>query len=232
MHLHVLPTRIDHAAANMAADFLLMQRFAPAEAARFRHYGWRRPAWTFGYGQKIAEVRPCVSGDERIDLTRRPTGGGIVDHRADWTYALVLPRQHPLFDRPGPTIYQAVHTALAAALNDSGTHVALARAEPAATAGVCFVRPELHDLVRTDDGRKVAGAALKRGKHAILLQGSIARETAREIDDWAGLGSLFVRALARELTLEPVAVGWPEFNPDEEEALVEQYASPEWIERR
>ncbi|MBC8012454.1 MAG: lipoate--protein ligase family protein, partial [Burkholderiales bacterium] len=40
--IDVLPTRSDSAAANMAADFLLLRR-SPAQVkthARFRAYGW------------------------------------------------------------------------------------------------------------------------------------------------------------------------------------------------
>ena len=65
------------AAENMALDFLLLQRY-PQHAARFRHYDWHRPAFTFGYAQKIGVVREqlaALAGPERFDLCRRPTGG-------------------------------------------------------------------------------------------------------------------------------------------------------------
>ncbi len=232
MELHGLPERAGDAAGNMAVDFLLLQRYPAATTARFRHYGWQRPAWTFGYGQKIAEVRALLPADERLDLTRRATGGGVVDHRQDWTYALVLPRTHALFDRPGPTIYRTVHEALASALSALGAPVALQKSASEVAPGVCFARSEAGDIVRADDGRKVAGASLKRGKHAILLQGSIWRPAASEIADWDRLGEIFPEALANALDLTLAWPGWPEFRPEEEEALIEQYASPEWIERR
>jgi len=232
MELHVLPERAGDAAGNMAADFLLLQRYPPAEAVRFRHYGWLRPACTFGYAQKIAEVRPLLPPEDRLDLTRRATGGGLVDHRQDWTYALVLPRRHPLFERPGPAVYRAVHEALASALRELGADVDLQATEPDTAPGVCFTRAEIGDVVRRDDGRKVAGAALKRGKHAILLQGSLGRPALPEISDWTLLGDSFPRTLATALEVDPVWPGWPEWNPEEEEALIAQYADPAWIERR
>lgn len=232
MDLQVLPARTGDAAENMAIDFLLLQRYPDAEAARFRHYTWRRAAFTFGYAQKIEFVRAHLPAGERIDLTRRATGGGLVDHRADWTYALVLPRKHPLFDRPGPTIYAAVHEALAAALRELGADVRLQTTPPDAPADACFERPEMHDLVRSDNGVKIAGAALKRGKHAILLQGSIAHGMLPEISDWSSLSDQFPAQLAHALELIVVPCGWPEFNPEEEEALVAQYAAEAWVERR
>ncbi|HOG93943.1 MAG TPA: lipoate--protein ligase family protein, partial [Opitutaceae bacterium] len=57
MELHLLPIRSGGAAENMASDFLLLQRYPEAAQVRFRHYGWHRPAFTFGYGQKIDWVR-------------------------------------------------------------------------------------------------------------------------------------------------------------------------------
>ncbi|MGH8021640.1 MAG: lipoyl protein ligase domain-containing protein, partial [Opitutaceae bacterium] len=99
--LHLLPARSAVAAENMAIDFLLLKRYPHEDAARLRHYGWRRPAFTFGYSQKIEFVRERLPHGEagELDLARRPSGGGLVDHREDWTYALVLPRGLPLFDR-------------------------------------------------------------------------------------------------------------------------------------
>jgi lipoate-protein ligase A len=232
MEFHVLPERTGDAAGNMATDFLLLQRYPQTDAIRFRHYAWRRPAFTFGYGQEIALVRAKLPPVERLDVTRRASGGGIVDHRHDWTYALVLPRRHPLFERPGPAIYERVHASLVTALAKLGASVTLQRLEPTASAGLCFDRPEISDVVRTDDGRKVAGAALKRGKHALLLQGSIAREVLPEISDWTQLVDALAQSLSDPLAAPISRPGWPEFTIEEEEALVEQYASPEWIERR
>ena len=98
MRLDLLPFRLGGAAENMAVDFLLLQRYPAADAARFRSYGWHRPAFTFGYSQALDFVRTQLPAGETPDLCRRPTGGGVVDHREDWTYALVIPRGHPLED--------------------------------------------------------------------------------------------------------------------------------------
>ena len=85
MQLHTLPTRTAGAAENMALDFLLLQRYPEPSAARFRHYEWRTSAFTFGLSQTIDYVRANLPSGETFDLCRRPTGGGIVDHRNDWT---------------------------------------------------------------------------------------------------------------------------------------------------
>jgi lipoate-protein ligase A len=236
--LEVLPTRTSGAAENMAVDFLLLQRYPRPAAPRFRHYGWRAPAFTFGYSQKIAFVRSQLPVDETFDLCRRPTGGGIVDHRDDWTFSLVIPRGHPLEDARATQSYQAVHECLAAALQRQGvpatTKKPSAAAEPDAPAGpgVCFQRAEVFDVIDERTGDKIAGAAQKRNKHGLLFQGSLWRPAAgRPLDD-EQLGTDFVQLLAAVLGLEAQATPWPDLNEEEVSGLTDQYASPEWIDWR
>src|SRR2546423_5941155 len=128
MSLHVLPPRTAGAAENMAIDFLLLQHYPHATTPRFRHYEWRAPAFTFGYSQKIEFVRSQLPAGETFDLCRRPTGGGIVDHRDDWTYCLVIPRGHPLEDVRATQSYREVHECLAAALQRQGVTAATKKA--------------------------------------------------------------------------------------------------------
>ena len=175
--LHLLPNRTGAAAENMALDFLLLQRYPDATAPRFRHYKWRRPAFTFGFSQKIEFVRTNLPRGEQFDLCRRPTGGGIVDHRNDWTYTLVLPRGHALYDERAAQSYRVVHECLAKALVELKQPAAV-KTECEACAdgpGICFQRAELYDVVNTATGLKIAGAAQKRNKHGLLFQGSIGR---------------------------------------------------------
>lgn len=227
------PDRTGDAPDNMATDFLLLQRFDRPETIRFRHYDWRRPAVTFGYSQKSAFVTEYSPAD-RV-FCRRPTGGGIVDHLNDWTYSLVLPRQHPLWERPAPLAYQLLHETLAAVLRQLGQNAGLQM--PASNQKrdtgpeICFTKPEVHDVIQPLTGQKIAGAALKRNKHGLLFQGSIDRTPLPNLD-WQRFAADFPTLLAERLEAEPEETGWPNFDPDEEMALSEQFASPEWNERR
>jgi lipoate-protein ligase A len=254
MNLHLLPTRTGGAAENMATDFLLLQRYPAAAHARFRHYGWHRPAFTFGYSQKIAWVRTQLPPGETFDLCRRPTGGGVVDHREDWTYALVIPRGHPLEEARATESYRAVHAALTAALVAQGVPAELKKspelvervvpsaleaaprpaALPAAAPGpgVCFQRPELYDVVQAVTGEKIAGAAQKRNKHGLLFQGSVWRPAVGAGVDWERFTDDFAARLAATLALAAEPTPWPDLNEDEVSGLTEQYASPEWLEHR
>lgn len=233
MNLHVLPSRAAGAAENMATDFLLLQRYPAAALPRFRHYEWHAPAFTFGYAQKIEWVRTQLPPGETFDLCRRPTGGGIVDHRSDWTYALVIPRGHPLEEVRATNSYREIHEALAAALRDEGVPAATKTAVPESDPiGVCFQRAEIYDVVHERTGAKIAGAAQKRNKRGLLFQGSIWRPAVESPVDWERFQETFVHRLAAALggTAEPTP--WPEFNEDELAGLTEQYAAPEWLDLR
>lgn len=251
MELHLLPNRAAGAAENMAADFLMLQRYPQPAHVRFRHYGWRQPAVTFGYSQKIAWVREQLGSADGLELCRRVTGGGIVDHREDWTYALVLPRGHPAEELRAAHSYRLVHEALAAALVEQGVRAQVkpcedeeCRPEPLvvpggrvsqvgtkdARGGICFQRAEIFDVVLEQTGVKIAGAAQKRNKHGLLLQGSLARRVVGvNAVDWERFKDCLVARLSTVLEVAAVPTPWPEFCEEEFEALTEQYASAEWI---
>jgi lipoyl(octanoyl) transferase len=235
MTLHLLPTRTGGAAENMALDFLLLQRYPLAKAARFRHYKWRGPAFTFGLSQSLEFVRAQLPAGEHFDLCRRPTGGGVVDHRDDWTYTLVIPRGHPLEAERATQSYRNVHTCLAEALRALDAPVVLKERHADETAnalpGVCFQRAEVFDVLNEHTGAKVAGAAQKRNKNGLLLQGSIWKPAAGPID-WAAFAEKFSAALAAALSARMEPAPWPEFADGEVESLIEQYSSPEWMEYR
>ncbi|MEZ5274786.1 MAG: lipoate--protein ligase family protein [Opitutaceae bacterium] len=230
MLLHLLPDRTADAAENMALDFLMLQRYPDADHLRLRHYDWRRPACTFGYSQKIAFVRAQLP-QPGLDLTRRATGGGIVDHTEDWTFCLVIPRAHPLWADPGPSVYRSIHESMTHALRGLGGRVRLESRTPEAPAGVCFNRAEINDVVLESTGAKVAGAAMKRNKRGLLFQGSIWKPLLPDLD-WEAFGEAYAHRLAADAGVRVEEPGWPDFDPDEESGLIDQYASSEWIEAR
>ena len=50
--------------------------------------------------------------------------------------------------------------------------------------------------------------------------------------DWERFHESFTTRLAAALAAGIEQPGWPEFNYDEEQALIDQYATTEWIEYR
>jgi lipoate-protein ligase A len=238
MMLDLLTSRASSAAANMATDFLSLQHYPQVDHARFRHYGWQQTACTFGFGQKIAWVREQLAGNPPDQICRRPTGGGIVDHRDDWTYSLVIPRGHDLYDARAVTSYEAIHRALVASLQTQSCDATIKEyCEPDpdcpgnAAPAVCFDRAELFDVVHASSGAKIAGAAQKRAKRGLLFQGSIWRPTVGEID-WDEFEQTFVEKLGALLQTEPTPTPWPEAWDEAIDQLAESYSTPEWIERR
>lgn len=238
MQFDLLATRAAGAAENMATDFLLLQRYSRPDYIRFRHYGWHRPAFTFGYSQKIAFVRQQLPSDDPVELCRRPTGGGVVDHRDDWTYALVIPRRHPAYDVRAIESYRLVHACVVDALQAQGIRAKLhergaePEESPAIPPGVCFTRAECYDVIHPDTGEKIAGAAQKRNKLGLLFQGSLARSALGKVWDNEAFHAQLCERLAAALEAELGETPWPEWEYDELSPLVDHYSSPEWNEFR
>ena len=164
----LLPSGPGAPAENMAWDEALLRSVARLGQPVLRFYGWTEPAASFGYFQHYAEVETWTP---LRPLIRRPTGGGLVPHAADWTYSLVFPPTHAWFHLRAEESYRHLHEWI----QDSFARVKLpAELAPrgAKTApGQCFAGPEKSDLVW--NGGKIAGAAQRRTRGGMLIQGSI-----------------------------------------------------------
>jgi len=235
-----LPDSTANAPTNMARDLLLLENFSQPEAMRFRHYAWEDPCCTFGYSQQWAWVQaqaqaaPAPGLTHPLELVRRPTGGGVVDHRNDWTYALVIPSTHPRCRGNAAATYQIVHEALATAMEALGCPAESCPCERIQCGtkgpGLCFAAPEPFDVVRRGTLVKLAGAAQKRNRHGLLLQGSVDKAVSGKLD-WANLREAFIEQLAKKLeTAAPSEHPHPALA--EEETLAKRFASQEWNQRR
>jgi len=151
----------------MAVDEWLLET---ATEPVLRVYGWDGDWASVGYFGKITEARTAIPG---VCWVRRWTGGGMVDHRADWTYTLVLPHSEKLANERGAESYRRIHAALAEALVAEGIDVRLSTGEEVTGSALCFENPVNHDLVGRG-GVKLAGAGQRRTRHGLLHQGSAA----------------------------------------------------------
>src|SRR5690242_7405132 len=88
---HLLDSGLGSACFNMALDEALLEAIAQVEVPLLRFYGWSEPAASFGYFQKYQEIARATL---LRPLVRRPTGGGLVPHEADWTYSVIFPPTH------------------------------------------------------------------------------------------------------------------------------------------
>lgn len=245
--MHILPTRTLTAAANMAVDHLMLSAYPSPDAPRFRHYEWASPAFTFGRSQKFVEAGAALPVHatwreahehfaSRFQLVRRTTGGGVVDHRDDWTYALVIPASHPLGCAKAAEAYRQVHEMLAWALRAQEIEASLAPCpcdgEPRAreTAKVCFDRAEPADVVDAA-GAKLAGAAQRRTRDGLLMQGSVHRPAIRALH-WRRFEDDFAGALAEWLGGAPSGQPFPKWPQGQLTGEIARFESAEWNQRR
>ena len=155
-------------AFNMAMDEALLEAATRLGRPVLRFYGWIEPAATFGYFQKFAEVEQTTL---LRPLIRRPTGGGLVPHDADWTYSLAFPPGHEWYELRAEESYRRAHEWIQSAFSRLGVETELAPCCKKSAPGQCFVGHEKHDLLW--HGRKIAGAAQRRNKLGLLIQGSV-----------------------------------------------------------
>jgi lipoate-protein ligase A len=227
------------ACANMARDLAMLEIYPRRDALRLRHYDWEPDSFSFGYSQPYAWiVGQAVRGAQ---LARRPTGGGLVDHRNDWTYAFVIPPEHPFHHAKALEVYRLVHEAIAVALTEAGRPAALQPEEredsplvPGTSKhvrGVCFAGAETFDVIDPSTKLKLAGAAMKRNREGLLIQGSIDRTMTGAID-WRVFRANFVRNLALRFGATDVAaVEPPVYPPEAFNPILERLSSSRWNQR-
>lgn len=205
------------AALNMAVDEALLES---SLTPSIRFYRWDHPALSFGYFGRFADV----SDHCERDLVRRWTGGGIVFHGHDLTYALLIPASNPASAESAAAIYEKTHRAIQRALLHDGLNAELA---PVASISdrwsqQCFASPVRADLMLKDC--KIAGAAQRRTTRGLLQQGSIQN---------VELGADFPMRFARELSARCLQQSLsPETLHRAAEIAAEKYAAAEWLRKR
>lgn len=155
-------------AFNMALDEVLLKAMPGLGVPVLRFYGWLEPAATFGYFQHYDMVAALTA---LRPLIRRPTGGGIVPHDADWTYSLAFPNTHEWYSLKAVESYRRVHEWIQRAFARVQVATELAPEKLLTSPGQCFAGYEQHDLLLR--GRKIAGAAQRRSREGLLIQGSV-----------------------------------------------------------
>lgn len=199
---YVIESGPGESAFNMALDEALLEAVPRLARPVLRFYAWTEPAASFGYFQRYGEVERLTA---LRPLVRRPTGGGLVPHDADWTYSLVLPTCSPWYALRARESYRHIHAWIQGAFSRLGVAAALAPEACQAGAGQCFSGHEQSDLVW--HGRKIAGAAQRRTRHGLLIQGSVQPPPlALGRGDWQ-------RAMREAAPIEPAA-RWRELPPD------------------
>jgi lipoate-protein ligase A len=222
---HDEPTR--SAALNMAIDEALLET---ATRPTIRFYQWNHPALSFGYFGKFDDI----ANHER-DIVRRWTGGGIVFHGEDLTYSIVIPATDAAFGESSMSIYEAVHRAIQLTIGSEAElegRGAAPRRPRTVRAGLaiqrdvptemCFANPVKSDVIL--NGRKIAGAAQRRTRRALLQQGSIQNVAVAN-----GLADSFAEALCARCDRKQLDAA---LLARAEEIAEQKYGTSAWLRRR
>lgn len=221
----VIDTGPGDAAWNMALDEALLEAAPRLGGPTLRFYGWRQPAASFGYFQRYDDVARWTT---LRPLVRRPTGGGLVPHTADWTYSVVFPNGHAWHRLRAVESYRRLHEWLREAFESLGLQPCLTSDALPGPGGQCFARAERFDLVWND--RKLAGAAQRRTRAGLLIQGSVQPPAEADRSAWQ---QAVLAAAARRF-----GVQWQRVDPDAPlldraaRLAADKYARPDYTTKR
>lgn len=214
------------AAYNMAQDEALLEAMTGLQRPVLRFYCWHEPAATFGYFQHYSEVERAT---RLRPLIRRPTGGGIVPHDADWTYSFSVAPGHEWHSLKAEESYRRIHEWIQRAFQKLNIETELAPCCQKALPGQCFVGHEKFDLLW--HGKKIAGAAQRRNKLGLLIQGSVQPPPV------AASRTAWETAMT-EVAAEQFSVRWHDFPPKEglpesvQDLVVRKYSQNSYNKKR
>jgi lipoate-protein ligase A len=161
-----------NAAANMAFDQKLLDDFMPGLSRPVvRLYRWSPASFSIGRSQNPNLLL------RTNNFVRRPTGGGLLYHDDELTYAIVLAPRDLGTSGNVKDVFRRITGFLIRAYQKMGLGAAFAVDLPhhipnaASLADVCLSRHEDCDIVI--QGKKIGGNAQRRGRDKLLQHGSI-----------------------------------------------------------
>jgi lipoate-protein ligase A len=194
MIVRLLPYAVADGTRNMAADEALLQ-VAGGGLASLRFYGWPGPTVSLGYFQpeRLRREDPLLAS---LPYVRRPSGGALLVHHLEVTYALALPAA---MAGPMPSAWlRRMHEIIAAALDSLGVTVSAHIPRPGETFPdfLCFRHFAAGDLLL--GSAKVAGSAQRRHRGDLLQHGSMLMARSPHTPALPGIRELTGRLLGVE----------------------------------
>ena len=203
-------------AMQMALDEVLLRRVT---RPLLRIYQWDAPCITFGYFQKISDVRRLHPD---LPAVRRWTGGGIVQHGKDMTFSLMVPKQVAAASLPPSLFYKMLHHLIAKKVaHITHAEIIIAVESHTLTGDSCFKAPVLDDLIL--HGGKILGGAMRRSGGALLYQGSL------QLPERSVTPEMLASAMSRVVTSYPAG---DDIKIHAETLTASRYALKSWNERR
>jgi len=205
---------------SMAIDEWLLEF---ADQPILRVYRWLDDWASIGYFSEMAGACVRIPG---VKVVRRWTGGGMVDHRCDWTYTIVAPQTEEVARSRGAESYERIHEALGGSLREEGILTTLSTGIERTSEDMCFKNPVGHDLIGPDQ-QKLAGAGQRRSMTGLLHQGSVA----------VGCDDKQISIQRAASFAGRLAAHWSftEFHPEPHDIIrrvVARYGNEAWLQRR
>jgi lipoate-protein ligase A len=198
--VRLLPFELADGTHNMAADEAMLQS-AGQGVCSLRFYGWSEPTVSLGYFQTEA-VRSHNPLLQDLPYVRRPSGGALLVHHHELTYALSLPAAAA--KRGGPVWLRRTHEIIAAALRQLGVPVSVHElAGPAELSGfLCFQHLVAGDLMLGP--AKVVGSSQRREHGSLLQHGAILLAMSPHTPGLPGIWELTGKQLRPEVLGEVI----------------------------
>ena len=206
---------------NMALDEALLEGFREGDLPILRLYGWE-PALSLG---RFSTVHKSVDLErleqQKLACVRRMTGGGVLVHGGDLSYALILPRES-LKNRGVKESYRYLCKFLIRLYEKLGQSAHFARdlQLEGERSDICLADSEAYDIVI--EGRKMGGNAQRHTRHTLFQHGTIPMSV-----DESRFAPLFLgdSGLERAATLQRLgsAVAYEELAGLLREAFVETF---------
>lgn len=160
---------------NMAKDEAIFSFYQKARIPTLRIYSWSNPFITLGYFQTPSRVLKIENlKKNKIEFTRRITGGFAILHFYEITYSLSLSYRDLNLPRGVKDSYFILTSFILnfyKRLGIKNTHFAYHLSNSSKETNFCFASFEPYDILI--EGKKIGGNAQYRRKELIFQQGSI-----------------------------------------------------------
>lgn len=187
MPWRIYDSGVASAEENMAIDQALLRDIGKCEEAIIHLYEWSGDSATYGYfTNPFTFLDERAVNQHRLQLARRPTGGGIIFHLCDFAFSILIPATHPAYSINTLDNYLYVNKMVAEVVRQFGNFSEMPELLPKEEVAIdkssghfCMAKPTKFDVMI--EGKKVAGGAQRRTKQGFLHQGSLSLTMPSEV---------------------------------------------------